>query len=208
MGGLDEEQKQFLLFAIGGVIAFIVVWFFLRTKPAASSTSTDTTGTPQYIPTSDTTLNIDSYNTTPSPGTTPTPTPTPTSSGQLPGWEWATKYLSGLQRGSDPGGYYTVTKAMSLNELAKDFGLPNGWTDIAYNAPNSGLLKQAYATKGNVQLQPGTRVFIPTPRIRTHAAPNDPNLTPLSSATGGSGFESMVGIGVDNMQLAPLPWGY
>lgn len=90
------------------------------------------------------------------PTPTQSPTPSPTGGG------------SNLLQNSR----YTLPRDMTVVELAKQFGLAHGWTDIAYNQNNQSLedgqfLKNTYNAKGGNTVKAGTSVWIPTTQMTT-----------------------------------------
>jgi hypothetical protein len=91
--------------------------------------------------------------------------------GPNPVGQWWTGLLKdtggSLTASSNPGGVFTLPRSMTPQQVATEFGLPNGWTDIAYNPYNAAFLPGAYAAQGGETLAAGTQLYIPTSALLT-----------------------------------------
>lgn len=198
---LDEHQQRFVLFAVGGVVAFLAVMILLRPKSSPAQNAASDGGTPAYIPTS----NYDISITSGSPATSAPPATVSPPPGSVP------PVQPPVSR--PPFTHPPVPPVPTRRPPVAVPPRPRPPIFPIHRAPGSALVGRPRETLGTRVNQvaayarsrlasrpapaPSARRFVPTP---------DNGPRPLNGFAGGGVGRGMPSGG--NFDIAPFPWGY
>lgn len=195
---LDQNQKRFLLLAVGGVVAFLGVIILFRPRTSTSAPDNSSSSTPPFVPTSNYDITI---NPTPAPAPSPSPTPTPR---PVPAPRPAPHPVPPGRKPPvrPPTTYHPPTfRAPAQRAAATSSAFAHRVTTVARQIMTRPSAERAAPRVARVPLEERA-----APRVtEERAAPRVGPSTPLYRNAIGGGMPALTG---GNFEIAPFPWGY